>query len=162
MQEMRVWTLGQEDSLEEKTATHSSILVWENPWTEPDGLQSMGSQKHQTQLRWSHWCRAIWATVSLWILSWAERTKQRSDVSEGKPCHREGMNRLRRGQGGKPSTEGGLTERRSWTYGLIGKPGDTEGHLWKEWGGGRGRFYMKTKTWKGCEMFKGSCRTAVW
>ena len=32
-------------------ATHSSILAWEVPWTEePGGLQSMGSQKSQTQL----------------------------------------------------------------------------------------------------------------
>ena len=27
-------------------ATHCSILAWENPWKEePDGLQSMGSQR---------------------------------------------------------------------------------------------------------------------
>ena len=32
-------------------ATHSSILAWEIPWTEEPGrLQSMGSQKSQTQL----------------------------------------------------------------------------------------------------------------
>ena len=37
--------LGQEDSLEEGVATHSSILTWRIPWTEePGGLQSMGSQ----------------------------------------------------------------------------------------------------------------------
>ena len=43
-QEMRVQSLGWEDPLEEKTATHSSIPVWEIPWTEePGGLQSMGS-----------------------------------------------------------------------------------------------------------------------
>ena len=31
--------------------THSSILAWEIPWTEEPGmLQSMGSQKSQTQL----------------------------------------------------------------------------------------------------------------
>ena len=30
----------------EGVATHSSILVWEIPWTEdPGGLQSMGSQR---------------------------------------------------------------------------------------------------------------------
>ena len=35
-----------EDPLEEKTATHSSILAWRIPWTkEPGGLQSMGSQR---------------------------------------------------------------------------------------------------------------------
>ena len=34
----------------EGNATHSSILVWEIPWTEePDGLQSVGSQKGRTQ-----------------------------------------------------------------------------------------------------------------
>ena len=37
---------GWEDPLEKEMATHSSILAWEIPWTEePDGLQSMGSQR---------------------------------------------------------------------------------------------------------------------
>ena len=37
---------GLEDPLKEEMATHSSILVWEIPWTEePGGLQSMGSQR---------------------------------------------------------------------------------------------------------------------
>ena len=41
--------LGQEDPLEEETATHSSILAWEIPWTEaPGGLQSTGLSR-QTQ-----------------------------------------------------------------------------------------------------------------
>jgi len=31
MQEMQVRSLGQEDSLEEEMATHSSILAWEIP-----------------------------------------------------------------------------------------------------------------------------------
>ena len=42
-QEMRVQSLGLEDTLEEEIATHSSILAWEISWTEdPGGLQSMG------------------------------------------------------------------------------------------------------------------------
>ena len=42
----RVWSLGQEDFLEEEMATHSSILAWRTPWTEEPGrLQSMGSQR---------------------------------------------------------------------------------------------------------------------
>ena len=50
MEETWVWSLGQEDPLEKETATHSSILAWRIPWTvEPGGLQSMGSQKSQTQ-----------------------------------------------------------------------------------------------------------------
>ena len=51
MQEMWAWSLGQEDPLKKELVTLSSILAWEIPWTdEPGGLQSMGSQKHQTQL----------------------------------------------------------------------------------------------------------------
>ena len=42
----QVRSLGQEDSLEEEMATHTSILAWRIPWTEePGGLQSMGSQR---------------------------------------------------------------------------------------------------------------------
>ena len=52
MQETWVRSLGWEDSLEEEMTTHSSILAWEIPWTEELGrLQSMGSQKSQTQLK---------------------------------------------------------------------------------------------------------------
>ena len=34
MQETRVQSLSQEDSLENGIATHSSILAWRIPWTE--------------------------------------------------------------------------------------------------------------------------------
>ena len=51
-QETWVQSLDQEDPLEKGMATHSGILSWEIPWTEePGGLQAMGSQKSQTQLR---------------------------------------------------------------------------------------------------------------
>ena len=44
MRETRVKSLGREDLLEKKMATHSSILAWRIPETEePGGLQSMGS-----------------------------------------------------------------------------------------------------------------------
>ena len=47
-QEMWVWTLGQEDPLEEEMATHFSILALEIPWTEEPGRQqSMELQKSQ-------------------------------------------------------------------------------------------------------------------
>ena len=46
VQETWVWSLGQEDPLEEGMATHSSILAWRIPWTEePGGLQCMGLQR---------------------------------------------------------------------------------------------------------------------
>ena len=51
MQEMQVWSLGQEDSREKEVATQFSILAWEIPWTEePGGLQSLGLQKSWIQL----------------------------------------------------------------------------------------------------------------
>ena len=46
VQETQVRSRGQEDRLEEGTATHSSILAWRIPWTEEPGeLQSMGLQR---------------------------------------------------------------------------------------------------------------------
>ena len=46
MWETWVQSLGWEDLLEKKMATHSSVLAQRIPWTEePGGLQSMGSQK---------------------------------------------------------------------------------------------------------------------
>ena len=46
MQEVRVQSLSQEDPLEKEMETHYSILAQRIPWTEePDGLQSMGSQR---------------------------------------------------------------------------------------------------------------------
>ena len=40
---MQVGSLGQEDPLEEGTATHSSVLAWRISWTEgPGGLQCIG------------------------------------------------------------------------------------------------------------------------
>ena len=51
MPETWVQSLGWEDPLEKEMAVHSSILAWGTQWTEePGGLQSMGSQKNQTQL----------------------------------------------------------------------------------------------------------------
>ena len=53
MQETQVQSLGQEDSLEEGMATHSSILAWRNPWAEEPGrLQSMLLQRVRHD--WAH------------------------------------------------------------------------------------------------------------
>ena len=46
MQETQVRSLGQEDPLEKRMATHSNILAWRISWTkEPGGVQSMGSPR---------------------------------------------------------------------------------------------------------------------
>ena len=51
MQELQVLSLGWEGPLEKEMETHSTILAWEIPQIEEPGeLQSMGSQKCQTQL----------------------------------------------------------------------------------------------------------------
>ena len=60
MQEMWVWSLGQEDSLEKEMAIHSSTIAWKIPWTEEPGrLQSMPSQR----------VRHDWATSISFFLS---------------------------------------------------------------------------------------------
>ena len=52
MQEAQAWSLGWEDSLEKRVATHSSIRAWRIPWTEEPGeLHSMGSQR--VRLDWA-------------------------------------------------------------------------------------------------------------
>jgi len=46
MRETWVESLGREDPLEKRMATHSSILAWRIPWTEePGGLHSIGFQR---------------------------------------------------------------------------------------------------------------------
>ena len=49
MQETCVWSLGQEDPLEEGMATSPVFLPGESSWTEePGGLQPMGLQELDT------------------------------------------------------------------------------------------------------------------
>ena len=46
MQKTPFRSLGWQDPLQKRMATHSSILAWRIPWTEdPGGLQSLGSQR---------------------------------------------------------------------------------------------------------------------
>ena len=54
-------TLGEEGLLEERMATHSSILAYRSPWTEETGgLQSIAFAKNQTRLkRLSTYCLAL-------------------------------------------------------------------------------------------------------
>ena len=44
MRETRVQSLGGDDPLEKGMATHSSILAWENPWTEEPGRLGYSSK----------------------------------------------------------------------------------------------------------------------
>ena len=73
-----LWSLSQEDPVEEDMTIHSSILVWRIPWTEePGNLQSIGSQR----------VRHDWATKeteallgSPCILCYTDRKTQYWDV----------------------------------------------------------------------------------
>jgi hypothetical protein len=50
MQETWVQSLGREDSLEEKMATHSSIVAWKIPWRGTWQATVHGIAKNQTRL----------------------------------------------------------------------------------------------------------------
>ena len=60
MQETQVWSLGQDDPLEEGMSSHSSIPAWRIPWTEVDGpwcckewdmFQWLSTHEHWVALR---------------------------------------------------------------------------------------------------------------
>ena len=67
-QKIQVWSLGQEDHLEEEMVTHSSFLAWRIPWTEgAGGLQSTGLQRVGHDWACMH---AIWINnLKIWIQS---------------------------------------------------------------------------------------------
>ena len=50
MQEIQVWSLGQEDPMEKGMPTHSSILDWTIPRTEEPVAAVHGVTKSRTQL----------------------------------------------------------------------------------------------------------------
>ena len=56
VRETRVPSLGWEDPLEKRMATHSSILAWEVPWTEEPTcrLQCMGLQESDVTEQLTH------------------------------------------------------------------------------------------------------------
>ena len=64
MQEILVWSLGWEDSLEEGMATNFRILAWKIPRTEdPGGLQSMELQESD-MTNWAHTTKVSILTVT--------------------------------------------------------------------------------------------------
>ena len=70
MRETWVWSLGQEDPLEEEMATHSSILAWKIPWTkEPGRLQSTALQRvgHNWTISLYLICYITFRCTTLWF-----------------------------------------------------------------------------------------------
>ena len=77
LQETWARSLGQEDPLEEKMATHSSILAWRIPWTEePGGLQSMvQSMESQRSDTTEPTCTGTWAMSQVnFLILWLSST----------------------------------------------------------------------------------------
>ena len=65
MQETWIRFLGQEDTLEKETATHSSILAWRIPWTEEPGGNPM-DRGHCSLVGYSPWgCKESGTTERL-------------------------------------------------------------------------------------------------
>ena len=64
-QEMQVWSLGWEDPLEKRRATHSSILAWRIPWTEGPGWATVYAVTKVTWVTNTH----TWLYVYLLILA---------------------------------------------------------------------------------------------
>ena len=63
--ELCIQSLGQEDTLEQVMATHSSIVAWKIPWPEePGGLQSMGLQRIGQD--WAHTHTSVYLPVQ-WL-----------------------------------------------------------------------------------------------
>ena len=69
-EERQVQSLGWEDPLEKEIATHSSILAWEIPWTEPGGLQSRGP--HRVKHNWSD----LASMHAGYVAEWSKNTAQ--------------------------------------------------------------------------------------
>ena len=70
MQETWVWSLDQDDPLEKETATHSSVLAREIPWTEePGGLLFIGLQSQTWLSLHAHSCIGVYLGKQSYFLS---------------------------------------------------------------------------------------------
>ena len=93
MQETWVQSLGWKDSVEKRTAMHSSILAWRIPWTEEPGrlchllgtrrLRDHGVARSQTQLSSFHFNRLLVWNTYLSPLFFSHLTS----LPRSKPCH---------------------------------------------------------------------------
>ena len=68
VQETWVQSMGQKDSLEKEITTYSSIPAWGIPWTaEPEGLQSVGSQRVEHDCGTKHTYTSIIQGPPWWL-----------------------------------------------------------------------------------------------
>ena len=86
VQETQVWSLGQENPLEDEMSSHFSILAWETPWTEESSrLQSMGLQSWPSEQLSMHTGKRY---LSLWIQMPLEHFRQKYSFSQHIICGR--------------------------------------------------------------------------
>ena len=69
MQEMQVWSLGQEGPLEKEMAAHSNILAWEMLWTEELGWTWRSDQTITTIFNRT-FCHTCWHPWILLTFNW--------------------------------------------------------------------------------------------
>ena len=78
VQETWVQSMGQKDSLEKEITTYSSIPAWGIPWTaEPEGLQSVGSQRVEHDCGTKH----TYTHLSLYLCEMTENIYSHPSVS---------------------------------------------------------------------------------
>ena len=91
MQEMWVWSLGQEDPLEEEIATHSSMFAWKIPWTEEPGGYSPCDHRvghnwactHKVNKTWTallSLCYSFWYLHACILVSLEEKWGRESNI----------------------------------------------------------------------------------
>ena len=86
-QEMWVWSLGREYTLEKGIETHSSILAWRIPWTEEPGRpQSMGSQRVRHDKATSHAWQSLCKHTNL-RGGWLGESRGFSEAAAGPSAH---------------------------------------------------------------------------
>ena len=88
MEETQVWSLGQEDPLEKRESTHSTILAWRIPQTEePDGLV-LGSKiatwaPNTTLALGLTFMVLTWSGDTLWFCFHLERVTSHVEIIPG-------------------------------------------------------------------------------
>ena len=90
-QETWVWSLGQEDPLEEEIATHSSMFAWKIPWTEEPGGYSPCDHRvghnwactHKVNKTWTallSLCYSFWYLHACILVSLEEKWGRESNI----------------------------------------------------------------------------------
>ena len=162
----QVWCLGWEDPWRRKWQP-SSTLAWKIQWTEePEGLQSMGSQRIGHD--WADWATNIHLIRTLLKMEW----KTPTGIQRGEEMGREEMLKSpvsaaqepRAGQGEAPWHPPGCLRccsRCPWRLGVLSVPPGFTSADWKKW---KGVYIRKTEEGLGllCLLISPNLKTRWW